>query len=144
MTRIPIWTALLGGALVGGAASGLLFFNGRIAGISNIVAGLLSPRRGDVAWRLSFVLGLLAGGAVLEAGSSSGISTAHPRSLPVLALAGLLVGLGTRIGSGCTSGHGVCGLARRSLRSLAATVTFMTTGALIVYIVNHPFWRGSF
>ena len=144
MNPIPIWTALLGGALIGGAASGLLYFNGRIAGISNIAAGLLSPRAGEVAWRLSFVLGLLAGGAVLLAGSSSSISTAHPRSLPVLAVAGLLVGLGTRIGNGCTSGHGVCGLARRSRRSLAATVTFMTTGALTVYIVNHPFWRGHF
>ncbi|HVN85251.1 MAG TPA: YeeE/YedE family protein [Candidatus Binatia bacterium] len=137
MGLLSIGTALFGGALIGGTASGLLLFNGRIAGISGIVAGLLSPQRGDVAWRLSFVLGLLAGGAVLMVGNPSAIGTAHPRSLPVLAIGGLLVGVGTRVGSGCTSGHGVCGLARRSARSLVATVTFMTTGALAVYLFNH-------
>jgi len=129
--------AVVGGMLIGGAASGLLLFNGRIAGISGIVAGVLSPRHGDVAWRLSFVLGLLAGGTVLVVGDPSAISTVSPRSLPVLAVAGVLVGLGTRISNGCTSGHGVCGLARRSARSLAATLTFMGTGAVTVYVVNH-------
>ena len=132
-----VLTAVFGGALIGSAASGLLLFNGRIAGISNIVAGLVSPHRGDVGWRLSFVLGLLAGGAVLVVEAPSAISTAHPRSLPLLAVAGLLVGVGTRVSNGCTSGHGVCGLARRSVRSLAATLTFMITGAVTVYIFSH-------
>ncbi len=137
MDTTDIVKALVGGALIGGAASGLLLFNGRIAGTSNIVAGILSVRSGDVAWRLSFVLGLLAGGAVLVVEAPSAISTVHPRPLPVLAGAGVLVGMGTRISNGCTSGHGVCGLARRSVRSLAATLTFMGTGAVTVYIVNH-------
>ena len=131
-----VFTALLGGALIGAAASGLLLFNGRIAGISGIVAGLLPPRGREGAWRLSFVLGLLAGGALLRAvpGAFGG---PHPRSLAVLGVAGMLVGLGTRISGGCTSGHGVCGLSRRSSRSLAATATFMATAGVTVFVFDH-------
>lgn len=139
MHASDIFTATLGGVLIGAAASGLLLFNGRIAGVSNILAGVLSPRRGDTLWRLCFVLGLLSGGALLLLAYPVVFDVSHPRSLPVLAAAGLLVGLGTRISNGCTSGHGVCGLSRRSVRSLAATVTFMVTGALTVYLVGHVF-----
>ena len=136
-----IMAALVGGVLIGGAASGLLLFNGRIAGISNIVAGVLSPRPRDTLWRVCFLLGLLAGGVLLLVAYPAAFDVSHPRSLPVLATAGLLVGLGTRISNGCTSGHGVCGLSRRSVRSLAATVTFMATGALTVYLMEHV-WGG--
>lgn len=132
---------LFGGILIGAAASGFLLFNGRIAGISGILAGLLPPQGEDAQLRLAFVFGLLGGGLLLL--------FAHPTtfgapscSLPILAVAGLLVGLGTRIGNGCTSGHGVCGLARRSVRSLVATSTFMATGAITVYIVNHVLHGG--
>lgn len=137
MQASDMLTALLGGALIGAAASGLLLVNGRIAGISGIVAGLLPPRASDAAWRLSFVLGLLAGGVMLLRAGHDAFGGPHPRSLPTLVAAGLLVGLGTRIGGGCTSGHGVCGLSRRSARSLVATLTFMTTAAITVYVFDH-------
>jgi len=129
--------ALIGGALIGGAASGLLLCNGRIAGISNIFAGVLPRWDRDTPWRLAFLGGLLAGGAMLARVDPAVFGATGPRSLGRLALAGFLVGVGTRISNGCTSGHGVCGLARRSRRSLAATLTFMTTGALTVYVVRH-------
>ena len=129
-------TALAGGALIGLAAVLLVLFNGRIAGISGIVAALLPPRLRGGAWRLAFVLGLLAAPwlyqwfAPLPAAGS-------PAASPLLVLAGLLVGCGTRLGSGCTSGHGVCGLSRLSLRSLAATQVFMATGFATVFVVRH-------
>ncbi|UXC20087.1 MULTISPECIES: YeeE/YedE family protein [Comamonas] len=128
--------ALAGGALIGLAAVLLVLFNGRIAGISGIVAALLPPRLQRGAWRLAFVLGLLAAPwiyqwfAPLPAASSSA-------AWPLLVLAGLLVGIGTRLGSGCTSGHGVCGLSRLSLRSLVATLVFMATGFATVFVVRH-------
>jgi uncharacterized membrane protein YedE/YeeE len=131
-----VWHAVGGGMLIGLAAALLLLFNGRIAGISGIVGGLLRPARGDIAWRLAFLLGLLAAPlayalvAVLpavrvEAGSAT------------LIAAGLLVGIGTRYGSGCTSGHGVCGVSRLSPRSLVATAAFMLTGFVTVFLVRH-------
>lgn len=132
-----IVTALSGGILIGVAASGLLLFNGRIAGISNVLGGVLVPGPGHTPWRWAFLLGLLAGGALLLAFYPAAFPQNPLRSLPELALAGLLVGWGTGISNGCTSGHGVCGLARRSKRSLAATLTFMTTGGLTVYLVHH-------
>jgi len=128
--------ALAGGALIGGAASALLFLNGRIAGISGVVAGLLPPRPGEISWRVAFLLGLLTGGAVLALIDPSALPQSSGSS-SVVALAGLLVGIGTRLSNGCTSGHGVCGLARRSRRSLVATATFISTGALTVYVVRH-------
>jgi hypothetical protein len=136
MQTSAMLTALAGGVLIGAAASGLLLCLGRIAGISGVLTGLLVRRSGDTGWRLAFVLGLLSGGAVLV-WRDPGAFGASPRSLPLLAVAGLLVGVGTRIGNGCTSGHGVCGLARRSVRSLAATLTFMASGAVTVYVTNH-------
>jgi uncharacterized membrane protein YedE/YeeE len=126
------WLApLLGGMLIGLAASLLLLASGRVAGISSICAGLLLPSRGDVAWRGWFVAGLLAAGlgALLLAPEALGTA---PRSLGTLAGAGLFVGVGTQLSHGCTSGHGVCGISRLSPRSIVATLTFIATGILTV------------
>lgn len=128
---------LLGGALIGLAASLLLVWNGRVAGISGIVGGLLRPAPGEVAWRVAFLGGLFAGGVVLSVVDPMALEVRVPAPLGVIVLAGLLVGYGTRLGNGCTSGHGVCGVSRLSPRSLVATATFMLTGALTVYLV-HP------
>lgn len=128
-------SALTGGALIGLAASLLLLVNGRIAGVSSIVAGLVSPLRTGVGWRALFLAGLLTAGVVgaLVHPTSFGAS---PHGIGVLALAGFLVGFGTRLGGGCTSGHGVCGISRLSLRSLLATVTFVVTGVLTVTLLR--------
>ena len=125
--------ALVGGALIGAGGALLLVTHGRIAGISGVVGSLLSRTAPDRAWRLAFLGGLLAAGLV---GSlvSPGLVGASVRSLPLVIVAGLLVGFGTRLGSGCTSGHGVCGLSRLSTRSLVAVATFMTTGMLTAVI----------
>ena len=122
-----LW-ATLGGGLIGLAASWLLLANGRATGISGIVGGLLGAWNADSTWRLSFLLGLMAGGGVLMATLPEAIVAPAGRSLVAVAAAGALVGYGTRLGSGCTSGHGVCGLTRFSPRSLVATLTFMGTG----------------
>ena len=129
-------SALAGGLLIGLAASLCMLLNGRIAGISGILGGLLKPVAGDTVWRLAFILGLVAAPVLF------GLVATLPKpqidgSFGVLVLAGLLVGFGTRLGSGCTSGHGVCGLARGSLRSAVATAAFMSTGFASVYIVRH-------
>lgn len=130
------WSALAGGALIGLAAALLLWLNGRIAGISGIVGGVLRPVAGDTAWRVAFVLGLLL------APLTYGLVTTLPAlqvdaGYGLLVLAGLLVGVGTRYGAGCTSGHGVCGLSRLSVRSLVATVIFMAAGFATVWLVRH-------
>ena len=130
------WASLAGGVLIGLAAALLLLVNGRIAGISGIVGGLLVPRRADVAWRLAFVAGLFAA----PLGMAAAGYTLMPRidaGFGLLALAGLLVGVGTLYSSGCTSGHGVCGLSRLSPRSLVATATFMAAGMLTVFVARH-------
>lgn len=124
--------SLLGGVLIGTAASILLMFNGRIAGISGILGGVFPPREGDFSWRVSFVGGLLAGGLVLLLLHPASLRVAYAPSLPFAIVAGVLVGIGTQLGSGCTSGHGVCGVSRWSPRSMLATVTFIGTGALAV------------
>jgi uncharacterized membrane protein YedE/YeeE len=130
------WLSLAGGLLIGLAAALLLLFNGRIAGISGIVGGLLRPARGDVAWRAAFIAGLVAAPlAWLGVGALPRLHVAA--STPVLVVAGLLVGVGTRYAGGCTSGHGVCGLSRGSLRSLAATATFMAAGFAVVFVARH-------
>ena len=132
---IPILTGpLLGGALIGLAASLVLLGNGRIAGISGIVSSLLSANR-EKGWQIAFLLGLLLSGAVFAWLSPSSFA-APPRAMGMLAVAGLLVGLGTRVGNGCTSGHGVCGLSRLSLRSLVATVTFMGAAVVTVLVLR--------
>jgi uncharacterized membrane protein YedE/YeeE len=129
--------SLLGGALIGLAASALLALDGKVAGISGIVGGLLRPARGDAGWRAAFVGGLLAGGVALRAVLPAAFTITIPQPPALLLAAGLLVGFGTRLGNGCTSGHGVCGLSRGSPRSLIATVTFMATGVLTVLVVRH-------
>jgi len=128
--------AALGGAMIGAAAVLFALSTGRIAGISGIVGGLLRPYRGDVAWRLAFVGGLLAAGLVWRA-LDRFPPVAVDISTGTLVVAGLLVGVGTRLGSGCTSGHGVCGLSRLSPRSLAATLAFMATAFATVFVIRH-------
>lgn len=122
------WSALLGGALLGMSAALFLLFTGRIAGISGVIGGLLKPTPGDFTWRITFLAGLIAGGVAAGLWAPAQVTWDAPRSLPVLVVAGLLVGIGTRLGSGCTSGHGVCGVSRLSRRSLVATGTFMLVG----------------
>jgi uncharacterized membrane protein YedE/YeeE len=126
----------LGGALIGASASAMLLLEGRVAGISGIVGGLFTPKAGDIGWRLAFVAGLvLAGiGGMLLAPESLAVEVQRPPWM--LVVAGLLVGVGTRLGNGCTSGHGVCGLSRMSPRSLASVVTFMGVGAAVAVVVG--------
>jgi uncharacterized membrane protein YedE/YeeE len=126
-----------GGALIGLATAGLLLALGRIAGISGILGGALAGERGDLAWRIAFLAGLPLGAwlATVATGDLHGFAiTASPA---LLVSGGLLVGIGTQVGGGCTSGHGVCGLARGSPRSIAATALFMATAALTVFVVRH-------
>ena len=130
------WSALAGGALIGVAAAMLLLLNGRIAGISGILGGLLKPVRGDVAWRVAFVAGLAAA-PFLYRGITALPDVRIDAGYAALLAAGVLVGAGTRWGSGCTSGHGVCGISRRSPRSLAATAVFMLAGFATVYVLRH-------
>jgi len=130
------WSALAGGALIGVASAIFVLFNGRIAGITGIVGGLFNPKRRDIGWRLAFIAGLMAAPlawllfAPLPAIEIDANST-------LLAAAGLIVGIGTRYASGCTSGHGVCGISRLSPRSIIATLAFMATGVLTVYAARH-------
>lgn len=132
------WTSLEGGVLIGVATALFLTFNGRIAGISGIVGGLLRPATGDIAWRVAFVAGLVL--SPLAFSLAAPLPQVHiEASHFVLILAGLLVGIGTRYGSGCTSGHGVCGLSRRSPRSMVATIVFMLAGFVTVFLVRHLF-----
>ncbi|MFP2926918.1 YeeE/YedE family protein [Pyxidicoccus sp. 3LG] len=133
---------LLGGALIGLSASFLLLANGRVAGISGVVGSLLAPVRGDISWRVLFLGGLLTGGLLLAWLRPQ--SFAAPSALSVgvvmlLGVSGLLVGFGSRLGSGCTSGHGICGISRGSVRSITATLTFVATGLLTVFLVRHVF-----
>jgi uncharacterized membrane protein YedE/YeeE len=130
------WSALSGGALIGAASALMILGVGRIAGISGIVGGLMPPRSNDALWRIAFVAGLICAPAVLFLWRPP-IPPTFSTSWGLLALAGALVGFGSRLGSGCTSGHGVCGLSRLSPRSLAATATFMTVGFATVFVVRH-------
>jgi uncharacterized membrane protein YedE/YeeE len=135
-THFTPWNSLAGGIMIGVAAAMLILINGRIAGVAGIIGGLLRPAAGDVAWRLAFIIGLLAAPAAY-------LHFAEPAppmiaaSYPMLIVAGLLVGAGTRYGSGCTSGHGVCGISRLSPRSLVATLAFMAAGFATVFVVLH-------
>ena len=135
-TDFTPWTALGGGLLIGLAAALFVLFNGRIAGISGIVGGLLRPAQGERGWRIAFLLGLIAAPLVYTLAAPLPAMRIDAGTGTLIA-AGLLVGVGTRYGVGCTSGHGVCGLARGSVRSLAATLAFMGAGFATVFIVRH-------
>ncbi|MGF1700105.1 YeeE/YedE family protein [Photobacterium makurazakiensis] len=131
------WDALFGGMLLGISAVLLLVMNGRIAGISGIVSGLLTPKNGETNWRVLFVIGMVISGAIAPF-----IGFDVPEILPVsswfwVAIAGLLVGIGSKLGNGCTSGHGICGMGRLSTRSIAATCTFMAVAMLTVFVRLH-------
>lgn len=130
------WSALAGGGLIGLASALYLLFNGRVAGISGILGGLLGPRPPDLAWRLAFLLGLVATPALFWL-IGQGRHVPIDASYSTILLGGLLVGFGTRLGSGCTSGHGVCGLSRLSPRSMVATVIFMAAGVATVFVARH-------
>ena len=129
--------SLIGGTLIGLSASAMLVFNGKIAGVSGIVGGLVSLRRSDTLWRVAFVAGLVTGGFILRLLAPQAFEFGIVRSGGALALAGFMVGLGARVASGCTSGHGVCGISRFSPRSIVATAIFIVAGAAGVYVVNH-------
>jgi len=130
-------SALIGGAMIGGAGALLLVLNGRIAGISGIVGETFALPKGDLAWRLAFIVGLIAGPVLIQLIKGAPIAMRIEASLPLLIAGGLIVGIGTRLGSGCTSGHGVCGLGRLSGRSMVATVTFLLTAGLTVFVARH-------
>lgn len=135
--------ALAGGVLIGAAAGLVLLLNGKIAGISGIVARTLAPVRGDTAWRVLFLVGMILGGAVTfvvwPASASFQVEGGYVRVIA----AGFLVGLGTRLGGGCTSGHGVCGIARGSRASLVATLVFMAAGFVVVFVLRHVLDHGG-
>lgn len=128
--------ALIGGALIGLAASGLLVLTGKTAGISGIVDGVLRRERNESLWKGAFLAGLILGGAILAFILPENMAVTGVRALPLIAVSGLLVGVGTRMGGGCTSGHGVCGIGRLNLRSLVGTLAFIATGALTVLVAN--------
>lgn len=128
--------SLLGGVLIGISSALFILANGRIAGISGILGGLLSRKPGDMVWRIAFLLGLVAAPAAIVALTGPLTATIEANT-EVLVIAGLLVGIGTRYGAGCTSGHGVCGLSRLSPRSLVATLAFMGAGMAIVFVMRH-------
>jgi hypothetical protein len=130
-------SALIGGALIGVSAGLLLWLNGRIAGISGIAGGLLRPAKGEIGWRAVFLLGLVGGVAIYRLAGGGLQSIEITGSVPILLIGGLLVGLGTGIGGGCTSGHGVCGIARLSPRSIVATLVFLGVAVATVYVTRH-------
>jgi hypothetical protein len=135
-THFTPWTSLAGGLVIGAAVAAFVLIHGRIAGISGILGGLLRPAGRDVGWRVAFIGGLLSAPALYALFTRIPIPNIEA-GFPVMVLAGLLVGVGTRYGSGCTSGHGVCGLSRLSPRSAAATVAFMAAGFVTVLIARH-------
>jgi len=144
MENFTPFSSLFGGALIGLAAVMLLFLNGRIAGVSGIASGLLvrPVQAGDTAWRVAFVLGLIVGPLLIVVLTGAQPNVEIVASPWMIVVAGLLVGFGTALGSGCTSGHGVCGIARLSLRSLIATTVFMIAGGLTVFFVRHALAGG--
>lgn len=138
-THFTPWSSLSGGIILGVASALFILINGRVLGISGILGGLLPPKAGDIFWRLAFLAGMFAAPWIFTILAPPELVTAPQIDADTLMLivAGLLVGVGTRYGSGCTSGHGVCGLSRMSPRSLVATLSFMAAGFLTVYIVRH-------
>ncbi len=144
MTAFQPLAGFVGGLMIGVAASALVLLAGRIAGISGILAGTFAARGSELGWRLAFILGLISGPLVVVAVTGTPLQVTVSASASGLIVAGLLVGFGTRLGSGCTSGHGICGIARLSPRSLVATALFVAFGMAVVFIVRHlmgvPSW----
>ncbi len=136
MDWATVWPALLGGTLIGVSASALLVLTGKTAGVSGIVDGVLRGEKGELGWKVAFAAGLIVGGAVLLWLAPDKLPAAAPRSLPLALSAGLLVGFGTRVGGGCTSGHGVCGIGRLSVRGIVATCVFIAVGAVTVIVLR--------
>ena len=137
-TDFTPWASLTGGLLIGLAAAVLMLGLGRIFGATGILAGLVAPEnRGEFAWRATLVLGMLAAPLVIYLATGNWPAIEVPVSMPMIIVGGVLVGFGASVGSGCTSGHGVCGMARFSRRSILAVLTFMTTAAVTVYIIRH-------
>lgn len=132
-------SALVGGSLIGLSASLVLFTHGRIAGISGMCSDVLKRGTTDRPFRLAFLGGLTAGGVLMRLAAPSVFASSWSASLPVVLVAGVIVGLGTQLGNGCTSGHGVCGVARLSPRSIVATVTFLLTAIATVFVLRHLF-----
>lgn len=140
MTTLENFTpvsALLGGALIGFSAFLLFWFNGRIAGISSIMSGLFTTQGANRHWRIAFLIGLMLGSAIWPFFATEAMPFRQNYPLALMIIGGFLVGFGTRLGSGCTSGHGICGIALLSPRSIAATITFMATGLITVYLIRH-------
>lgn len=136
MENFTPWSSLAGGILIGLAASMMVLMNGRIAGVSGIVGSISSAHRADIPWRIAFVIGLIVSPLVYGVFGKVPTFTLETTHLQIV-VAGLLVGLGSRFGSGCTSGHGVCGIARLSGRSILATVVFISAGVVTVYVMRH-------
>lgn len=131
------WESLFGGVLLGISATLMLLFNGKIAGISGVLTGLMTPQTRDFAWRLLFALGMVSGGVLGVLFFSAEVPQTFTIGSGMLVLAGLLVGIGTRLGNGCTSGHGICGIGRLSPRSIVATCVFMVVAAMTVFVRLH-------
>lgn len=139
-TPIP---ALVGGILIGAAASLLLFTHGKVAGISGLYGGVLRRGTSDRSFRIAFIAGLVVMGTLLRIVLPSAFASTWTASLPIALAAGVIVGFGTQMGNGCTSGHGVCGISRMSVRSIIATVTFMLTGGITVFVARHLLGGGG-
>ncbi|EHK2921796.1 YeeE/YedE family protein [Vibrio parahaemolyticus] len=137
MLNVIPWESLFGGILLGISATILLLVNGKIAGISGIMNGIMSPKKGDYSWRLLFAVGMIAGGLISILMLGVAVPSTANLSLGMVIAAGLLVGIGTRLGNGCTSGHGICGMGRLSKRSIVATCVFMGVAGLTVFVRLH-------
>ena len=137
MDNFTPYTALAGGILIGLSVTMMLLFNGRVTGISGIVSELLAPKPGEWLWRLVFLIGMMAGAFLFVIVFPASFTPRTDFPLGLLVIGGFLVGFGTRMGSGCTSGHGICGIARLSPRSIVATVAFMFSGGITVYVLRH-------
>ncbi|EIV8508346.1 YeeE/YedE family protein [Vibrio parahaemolyticus] len=137
MLNVIPWESLFGGILLGISATILLLVNGKIAGISGIMNGIMSPKKGDYSWRLLFAVGMIAGGLISILMLGVAVPSTANLSLGMVIAAGFLVGIGTRLGNGCTSGHGICGMGRLSKRSIVATCVFMAVAGLTVFVRLH-------
>ncbi|HHF2971965.1 TPA: YeeE/YedE family protein [Vibrio diabolicus] len=137
MLNVIPWESLFGGLLLGISATILSLVNGKIAGISGIMNGIMSPKKGDYSWRLLFAVGMIAGGLISVLMLGVAVPSTANLSLGMVIAAGLLVGIGTRLGNGCTSGHGICGMGRLSKRSVVATCVFMVVAGLTVFVRLH-------